>query len=49
MIELVEKLEYAKKAVKFTLENENGSVDFHGLSYWAGEVESLRKEIKNQL
>ena len=49
MIELIKKLEYAKDAVKYTLENENGSVDFHGLSYWAGVVERLRSEIKKQL
>ena len=49
MIELVKKLEYAKDAVRHTLEHENGLVDFHGLSYWAGEVERLRKEIKKQL
>lgn len=49
MINLLEKLEYAKKAVKSTLENENCLVDFHGITYWAGEVERLRNEIKNML
>lgn len=49
MKELFEKLEYAKKAVKSTLENSDCSVDFHGLSYWAGEVERLRNEIKKGL
>lgn len=49
MKELLEKLEYAKEAVKSTLENENCLVDFHGLSYWASEVERLRKEIKKCL
>ena len=49
MIELLEKLEYAKKAVLSCLENEAVSVDFHGLKYWAGEVERLRAEIKKSL
>lgn len=49
MIELVEKLQYAKKAVLWLLDHESGSVDFHGLSYWAQEVERLRKEIKESL
>jgi hypothetical protein len=49
MEELFKKLQYAKNAVKSTLENDNCSVDFHGLSYWAGEVERLRREIKNML
>ncbi len=49
MAELIEKLDYAKKAVKSTLENKNCLVDFHGLTYWAGEVERLRKEIEKQL
>lgn len=43
---LIEKLEYAKKSVIWLVENANGLVDFHGLSYWAGEVERLRAEIK---
>ena len=45
----IDKLEYAKKAVLYCLDNENGSVDFHGLSYWAGVVEKLREEIKGML
>ena len=49
LVELVEKLEYSKKAVVFCLENENGNVDFKGLVYWASEVERLRKEIKELL
>lgn len=49
MEELLKKLEYAKKAVLSTLENKNCMVDFHGLSYWASEVERLRNEIENQL
>jgi len=49
MSELFEKLEKAKNAVKATLENEATMVDFHGIVYWAGEVERLRKEIKDRL
>lgn len=49
MKELFEKLEYAKKAVKSTLEDAACSVDFHGIAYWAGEVERLRYEIKKCL
>jgi hypothetical protein len=49
MKDLFEKLEYAKNAVRSTLEDANCSVDFHGLSYWAGEVERLREEIKKML
>lgn len=47
--ELIDKLDYAKKAVIFCLENENGNVDFKGITYWASEVERLRKEIKESL
>lgn len=47
--ELIDKLEYAKKSVIFCLENENGNVDFKGITYWASEVERLRKEIKDNL
>lgn len=46
MQELFEKLEYAKKAVEATLKSDNCLVDFHGLAYWASEVERLRKDIK---
>jgi hypothetical protein len=49
MKELFEKLEYAKKAVISILEDANCTVDFHGLAYWASEVERLRKEIKGIL
>lgn len=49
MKELFEKLEHAKDAVRFCLEHANGNVDFHGLTYWAGEVERLRQEIKQAL
>lgn len=49
MKEKFEKLAYAKKAVAWLLENADGSVDFHGIAYWAGEVERLRNEIKQAL
>lgn len=44
-----EKLQYAKKAVLAIIENADCNVDFHGLVYWANEVERLRAEIKKQL
>lgn len=49
MQELFERLEYAKKAVRTMLDKDGCSVDMHGLTYWAGEVERLRKEIKEKL
>lgn len=49
MTELIEKLQYAKDAVRWLVEHESGNVDFHGLAYWAGEVERLRIEIKKML
>ena len=49
MENLFQKLEYAKKAVISMIEHDGVSVDFHSLSYWAGEVERLRTEIKNKL
>jgi len=49
MEELIKKLEYAKKAVLSTLGNADCSVDFHGLAYWASEVERLRAEVKKLL
>jgi hypothetical protein len=49
MAELMEKLQYAKKAVIYLVDHESSNIDFHGLSYWAGEVERLRIEIKKML
>lgn len=49
MNELFEKLEFAKKAVISLIEDADASVNFHGLAYWAGEVERLRAEIKSNL
>ena len=45
----MEKLDYAKKAVIWLIDHADGMVDFHGLSYWAQEVERLRLEIKSKL
>lgn len=49
MEEKIKKLEYAKKAVMSCLESHSVLVDMHGLEYWAGVVERLRKEIKEML
>ena len=49
MEDKIKKLEYAKKAVLSCLEHDGVSVDMHGLNYWAGVVERLRKEIKEML
>jgi len=49
MNELFEKLEEAKKNVRWLLENGNGLVNFHGIAYWASEVERLRQEIRKGL
>ena len=35
----------AKEYVSFCLNKSHGSVNFHGLEYWAGVVERLRKEL----
>lgn len=45
----IDKLDYAKKAVIFCLENENGNVDWHDIVYWAEEVKKLRTEIKEMI
>ena len=47
MEDKIKELEKAKKAVIACLEDGAIIVDFHGLSYWANEVERLRKEIKD--
>jgi len=44
-----EELQYAKEAVIFMLNHENGLVDMHSLEYWAGVVTQLRKEIRENL
>lgn len=43
---LLEQLQTAKNNVRWLLDHESGLVDMHGLPHWAGEVERLRKEIK---
>jgi len=35
--------------MRWLLDNLDGSVDFHGLEYWAGRVERLHTLIKNSL
>ena len=49
MEELVKKLEYAKNATQSCLKSASCNVDMHDLSYWANEVERLRKEIMEKL
>lgn len=49
MEEKFKELEKAKKNVMYLLENSNALIDIHGLEYWAGVVEKLRKEIKEML
>ena len=49
MNELFEKLEKAKPNVRWLLDNAEGLADMHGIEYWAGVVERLRKEIKTKL
>jgi hypothetical protein len=49
MKELVEKLEYAKKATQSCLDSASTLVDMHDLEYWAGVVVRLRNEIKSKL
>jgi hypothetical protein len=39
----------AKHNVQWLLDHPDGSVDFHGLAYWAGVVERLRTEIRKGL
>lgn len=49
MEEKIKELEYAKKAVMSCLDDRLVLVDMHGLEYWAGVVERLRKEINDML
>lgn len=49
MEELIKRLEYAKNAAQSCLKSANCNVDMHDLSYWATEVERLRKEIMEKL
>lgn len=45
----LQELATAKENVSLLLENEAGSIDMHGLTYWATRVEALRAEIKAAL
>lgn len=47
--ELVEMYAHAKQATRYCLDHDTGLVDMHGLAYWAGKVEELRKQIKEKL
>ena len=49
MDNLSKELETPKNNVLWLLEHESGSVDCHGLSYWAKVVENLREKIKESL
>ena len=49
MEEKIKELEYAKDAVMACFKSSTCLVDFHGLAYWAGVVERLRKEITDSL
>lgn len=42
-------LEIAKENVIWLLEHSEGLVDMHGIEYWAGHVEKLRKAIKKTI
>jgi hypothetical protein len=45
MEEKIAELTKAKEAVIWLLSND-GLVDMHGITYWSGEVERLRRGIK---
>ena len=47
--ELIEELEYSKKAVEDCLKSDLTLVDMHWLVYRAERVEKLRTEIKKRL
>lgn len=42
-------LKEAKENVRWLLDHADGNVNFHGLAYWAGVVERLRAEIREEL
>ena len=46
---ILDRLEDAKRNVRYLLDHPTASVDFHGLAYWAGVVERLRDEIRQSL
>lgn len=49
LVDKIMQLEKAKQATLDCLNDSNVLADMHGLTYWAGEVERLRKEIKDLL
>lgn len=49
LLDKIKHLEKAKQATRDCLNDSNVLVDMHGLAYWAGEVERLRKEIRERL
>lgn len=49
LVDRIKELEKAKQATRDCLNDSNVLVDMHGLAYWAGEVERLRKEIRESL
>lgn len=46
---LFKELEIAKANVITLVKNPDSSIDFHGLAYWAGRVESLRETLRASL
>lgn len=42
----IDDLSGAKDAVRFLLDHPDGRVNMQSISFWAGEVERLRNEIK---
>jgi hypothetical protein len=48
MTTISERLETAKRNVRWLLDHPMGLVDMHGLAYWAGVVERLRKDLVAQ-
>lgn len=46
----IKDLQQAKENVRWLLDHlDGGSVDMHGIEYWAGRVERLHTLIKNSL
>lgn len=44
-MDIIAEIETAKRNVRWLLDHPNGSVDCHGLVYWAGRVVALRAEL----
>ena len=49
VLTMVSELLEAKKYVMYCLNTPNGLAGMHGLSYWANEVERLRKKVNDVL